>query len=103
MMGRMFSGPCPSRRALKRPPQGEGLVPRPEERPKAASRRMGLLEKAAFAFTAVILCGTSAHAETDYAGIARHALGEVIHPGYTALAETTGSLSTKVQALCQQP
>jgi predicted lipoprotein len=56
-----------------------------------------------FAFTAVILCESSAQAETDYAGIARQALGEVIRPGYSALAETTGSLSTEVQDLCQQP
>ncbi len=43
------------------------------------------------------------HAETDYAGITRAALSNFIRPGYSALAETTGALSTKVQALCQQP
>jgi predicted lipoprotein len=66
-------------------------------------RRMKPQGRILFAFTAVILCESSAQAETDYAGIARQALGEVIRPGYSALAETTGSLSTKVQDLCQQP
>jgi uncharacterized protein len=66
-------------------------------------RRMKPQGRILFAFTAVILCESLAQAETDYAGIARQALGEVIRPGYSALAETTGALSTKVQALCQQP
>jgi predicted lipoprotein len=59
---------------------------------------------ASLAAAAFIAIGAApAKAETDYAGIAREALGEVIRPGYSALAETTGGLSGKVQALCQQP
>lgn len=45
----------------------------------------------------------AAHADTDHAAIARAALGEVIRPGYAALAETTATLSAKVQTLCAQP
>ena len=45
----------------------------------------------------------AAHADTDHAAIARAALGEVVRPGYAALAETTATLSAKVQTLCAQP
>jgi uncharacterized protein len=45
----------------------------------------------------------AAQAEADHAAIARAALGEVIRPGYAALAETTAALSAKVQTLCAQP
>ena len=66
---------------------------------------MGRGSVPAFVAAAVLLCASlsRAKAEADHGAIAREALGEVIRPGYTALAETTGGLSGKVQALCQQP
>lgn len=51
-----------------------------------------------------LLCGgASAHAEADHAAIAKASLTEVIRPGYAALAESTGGLRAKFEALCRQP
>ena len=53
----------------------------------------------------ILLCAsaTAPKAEVDHAAIARAALTEVIRPGYSALAGTTGVLEGKVAALCTRP
>ena len=46
---------------------------------------------------------TLAQAETEHAAIARAALGDVIRPGYAALADATAALNRDVAALCDTP
>lgn len=102
----MSHWPHPSRRALKRPPQGEVSAPYPEERLAAPSRKVRITQSRLLAGIATLLLLMSthgAHAETDHAAIAKASLTEVIRPGYAALAAATGSLDDKVAALCKQP
>jgi predicted lipoprotein len=52
---------------------------------------------------ACLLLGTAAQAETDHAAIARATLGEIIRPGFTALAESATELGANVETLCTKP
>lgn len=52
---------------------------------------------------AVCAGASAARAESDHAAIARAALGEVIRPGYAALADATASLDRDIAALCSTP
>jgi predicted lipoprotein len=57
-----------------------------------------------FLVALLLLTGaTQAQAEADHAAIAQASLTEIIRPTYSALAETAGALTAKVEALCQQP
>jgi uncharacterized protein len=52
-----------------------------------------------------LLCAATlaAHAETDHGQLARDAVNKVVRPGYHDLAEKTGILKQKTDALCAAP
>jgi len=64
------------------------------------------LERLMLIVAATLLCGSAPpapQAEADHAAIARASLTQVIRPGYSALAQGTGALKDKVEALCKEP